>query len=129
MLISFRKTLSNITFDWLRHCVKRVRIWSYSGPHFFRIFPHSDWIRRDTEYLFVFGPNAGKSRRNADQNNSQSMSYEPVYQLVKGNWVNHIVKQIGTALQEVVRDFKGNSIAVKFRLAVIEILKYFFLNF
>ena len=57
------------------------------------------------------------------------MSYEPVHQLVKGNGVNHIVKQIGTALQEVVRDFKGNSIAVKFRLAVIEILKYFFLNF
>ena len=22
-----------------------------------RIFPHSDWIRRDTEYLFVFSPN------------------------------------------------------------------------
>ena len=57
------------------------------------------------------------------------MSYEPVHQFVKGNCVNHIVKQIGTALQEVVRDFKGNSIAVKFRLAVIEILKYFFLNF
>ena len=25
-----------------------------------RIFPHSDWIRRDTEYLFVFHPNAKK---------------------------------------------------------------------
>ena len=25
-----------------------------------RIFPHSDWIRRDTPYLFVFRPNAGK---------------------------------------------------------------------
>ena len=25
-----------------------------------RIFLHSDWIRRDTEYLFVFSPNAGK---------------------------------------------------------------------
>ena len=24
------------------------------------IFPHSDWIRRDTEYLSVFSPNAGK---------------------------------------------------------------------
>ena len=29
---------------------KRVRIRSYSGPHFPRIFPHSDWIRRDAEY-------------------------------------------------------------------------------
>ena len=28
-----------------------------------RIFPHSSWIRRDTEYLFVFSPNTGKYRR------------------------------------------------------------------
>ena len=25
-----------------------------------RIFPHSEWIRRDTPYLSVFSPNAGK---------------------------------------------------------------------
>ena len=25
-----------------------------------RIFPRSDWIRRDTEYLSVFSPNVGK---------------------------------------------------------------------
>ena len=25
-----------------------------------RIFPHSEWIRRDTSYLSVFSPNAGK---------------------------------------------------------------------
>ena len=25
-----------------------------------RIFPHSDWIQRDTEHLFVFSKNAGK---------------------------------------------------------------------
>ena len=25
-----------------------------------RIFPHSDWIRRNTSYLFVFSPNTGK---------------------------------------------------------------------
>ena len=25
-----------------------------------RIFPHSNWIRRDTSYLYVFSPNAGK---------------------------------------------------------------------
>ena len=24
-----------------------------------RIFPHSDWTRRDTEYLSIFSPNAG----------------------------------------------------------------------
>ena len=53
------------------HCVKRVRIRSYSGPHFSRNFPHSDWIRRDTEYLSVFSPNAGNCEKNADQNNSE----------------------------------------------------------
>ena len=26
------------------------------------IFPHSDWVRRDTKYLSVFSPNAGKYR-------------------------------------------------------------------
>ena len=25
-----------------------------------RIFPHSDWMRRDTKYLSVFSPNAAK---------------------------------------------------------------------
>ena len=30
------------------HGVKRARLWSYSGPYFSRIFPHSDWIRKDT---------------------------------------------------------------------------------
>ena len=61
---------------WMRlstywHDVKRVRIRRYSGLHFSRIFPHSDWIRRDTEYFSVFSPNAGKSGKNADQNNSE----------------------------------------------------------
>ena len=30
------------------------------GVFLVRIFTHSDWIRRDTEYLSVFSPNAGK---------------------------------------------------------------------
>ena len=58
----------NPLFISCSHCVKRVRIRSYSGPHFSRIFPHSDWIRRDT-YLTVFSPNAGKWGENADLNN------------------------------------------------------------
>ena len=53
------------------HCVKSVCIWSYSGMHFSRIFPHLDWIRKDTEYLSVFSQNAGKCGKNADQNNSE----------------------------------------------------------
>ena len=33
-------------------------------------FPHSDWIRWDTEYPSVFSPDLGKCRKNAEQNNS-----------------------------------------------------------
>ena len=62
---------TRIVILWFIHGVKRVRIRSYSGPDFSRIFPHSDWIRRDTPYLSVFSPNAGKSGKNADQNNSE----------------------------------------------------------
>ena len=32
----------------------------YTGFFLVCIFPHSDWIRRDTEYLSVLSPNAGK---------------------------------------------------------------------
>ena len=42
------------------HRVKSVRIRCYSGPHFSRIFPHSDWMWRDTDYLSVFSPNTRK---------------------------------------------------------------------
>ena len=56
-------TLWQFPFLWMQtHCVKRIRIRSYSGPHFSRIFPHSDWI---------FSPNAGKCGKNAGQNNSE----------------------------------------------------------
>ena len=44
------------------HCVKM----SVFGVILVHIFPHSDWIRRDTEYPSVFSPNA----ENGDQNNS-----------------------------------------------------------
>ena len=46
------------------YCVKSVRTRSYSDPHFSRIFPHSDWIRRDTisPYSVQMRENAGKMR-------------------------------------------------------------------
>ena len=81
----------SLFYSYILHCVKRVRIRSYSGPHFYRIFPHSDCIRRDTPYsvrmrenavkiadqnnseyyLSIFSPNAGKCGKNTDQNNSE----------------------------------------------------------
>ena len=45
------------------HCVKSVRIRSYSGPNYSHIFPHSDWILRDTEYL----PYSVRMRENAGE--------------------------------------------------------------
>ena len=70
------------------HSVKTVCIRSYSGPHFSRIFPHSDWILRDTYselFWFAFFPDfpafglnteryrvsLRKSGENEDQNNSE----------------------------------------------------------
>ena len=50
ILLSPSKILSSLDENSNWHCVKRVRIRSYSGPHFSRIFPHSDWIRREMEY-------------------------------------------------------------------------------
>ena len=43
-------------FQCCDHCVK------CPDTEFFqvRVFPHPEWIRTDTSYLFVFSPNAGK---------------------------------------------------------------------
>ena len=40
----------------------KITAWKSSvfGVFLVRIFPHSYWIRRDTEYLSVFSPNGGK---------------------------------------------------------------------
>ena len=42
------KTVIQVSSHRQIHGVKRVRIRSYSGPHFPQISPHSDWIRRDS---------------------------------------------------------------------------------
>ena len=54
------KLLSLPLCEILLHCVKSVRIRSYAGPHFSLIFPHSDWIQRDTPFLSVFSLNVVK---------------------------------------------------------------------
>ena len=41
----------------IKDCVKCVQIRSF---FLVRIFPHLDWIRRDTKYLYLFSPNSGK---------------------------------------------------------------------
>ena len=58
MIIAFLRSFCSYLLSYFidRHCVKRVRVRSYSGPH----FPHLDWIRRDTPYLSLFSPNVEK---------------------------------------------------------------------
>ena len=64
-----KKILALDRYQWyctsVFHCVKSVRIRSYSGPHFSRIFPHSDWIRRD--FLRI----QSECGKNPDQNNAE----------------------------------------------------------
>ena len=65
------QTLLLVHSGWPWHCVKSVRIRSFSGPHFARIFQRLDWIRRDNPCLSVFSPNARKCGKNGGQNNSE----------------------------------------------------------
>ena len=47
---------------WMSWISKYYTAWKASvfGVILVRISPHSDWIRKDTPYLSVFSPNAGK---------------------------------------------------------------------
>ena len=49
------------------HCVKSVRIWSYSGPHFRRIFLHSF----EYSVFLRIQSDSGKMWENVDQNISK----------------------------------------------------------
>ena len=60
-----------IRFDRNWRCHRPFPYSELFWSEFFFFFPHLDWIRRDTEYLPVFSPNAEKCRKNADQNNSE----------------------------------------------------------
>ena len=61
------------------HCVKSVRIWSYSVPHFpaFGLNTERYW----TEYreILCISPYSVQMRENTDQNNSK---YEHIYAVV-----------------------------------------------
>ena len=93
------------------HCVKSVRIRSYSGPHFSRVFPHSDWIRRDNLYLSVFSPNAGNSGENTDQNNSEyghfSSSLSNIYHgtILRGKLNGELMSNYRIIVSKIVFDW------------------------
>ena len=56
--IKFENTFSDSSLI----VVSLVTAWKVSkyGVILSPIFPHSDWIRKDSEYLSVISPNAGK---------------------------------------------------------------------
>ena len=69
----------------LNYCVKSVRIRSYSGPYFSRIFPHSDWIWTETcisPYSVRMWENAGKMRTTITPNTDSfyGVQYKQLYQ-------------------------------------------------
>ena len=55
--------LFQVPSPWNIRCPYIITAWEVSifGVFLVRIFPDSDWIQRDTSYLSVFSPNAGKS--------------------------------------------------------------------
>ena len=62
LVFSFSKRNLTAIKRQSRHWIKLSRSEKSHNAEFFlvRIFPHSDWIRRNTPYLFVFSQNAGK---------------------------------------------------------------------
>ena len=50
------ENVADTTFKHDIHCVKSIRIRSF----LVRIFPHSDLIRGDADYLSILSPNTGK---------------------------------------------------------------------
>ena len=48
--------IRRLSFMFSLKRVKGVRIWSYSAPHFSRIFPHLDWILifRHSDWIRIF---------------------------------------------------------------------------
>ena len=73
LFISFYHKLYNLIIVSLKSKFRKRLLsiltlyFSYYLFFLVRIFPHSDWIRRDTEHLSVFSPNAGKYGENTDQ--------------------------------------------------------------
>ena len=63
------------------HCVKSVRIRSYTSY---------------TSYLSVFSPNAGKCRKNADQNNSEYGNF--LHSVKDPTRLNRVIKRYKTCL-------------------------------
>ena len=63
-----------------------------------RIFPHLDWMGRDTEYLFVFSPNAVKyGLEKAQYLDTFRTAIDIVLNDLQGrigDYVNHCVKSV-----------------------------------
>ena len=70
------------------HCAKSVHIRSF----LVLIFPYSDWIRRDTEYLSVCRPNGGKYGPKNSKYRHSSRSVKHAHKkvcLISSHWGTH----------------------------------------
>ena len=67
-----------------RQSVKRVSIRSYSALYFSWIFPHSDWIQRDSPYSVQMRENPGKMQTRITPNTD---SFYTVCQSEGAGWI------------------------------------------
>ena len=94
------------------HYVKSVQIWSFLWSVFFL---HSDWLQRDTKYLSVFSPNAGK--------------YGPEKFRIWTNFTQcglfYMMEDMGFALMFILVNLNSN-FPVRIRVEISHLCKLFF---
>ena len=99
--------LLHLCFCWISE--QNYTAWKVSAFRVFlgRIFPHLDWIRRDTLYLSAFSPNAGQCRSELFVSASCS------------GWITHDLKLMilcFNAFPIFCRSYKNQSVNFDFKL-------------
>ena len=88
-------------------------VWKVSVFRVFqgRIFPHSDWIQRDTEYLFVFSPNTGKYGSEKFQIRTLFMQWEysDIHSKTSGSIWQYYRDEPALNINNAIIDFPANN--------------------
>ena len=82
------------------YCVKSVQMRSF---FLVRIFPYSDWVRRDTPYISVFSPNEVKY-------GPEKTPYLDTFHLVEKPWL----KQLLSLKKNFHSDMNNNSLVFNY---------------
>ena len=100
----FHVAIALASLLWL-HCAKSVRIRDYSGPHFSRIFAHSNWIV--SPYSVRMRENAGKMRTRIISNTDTFYAVLTLVENRSNGWNTDMKQNISTAQQMKfsVKDF------------------------